>query len=68
FRAMLVDAKLNHAKLVRVRLRGANLNGAIAEGAIFSKVMGISDQEKRDLMNRGAVFQELAEAVPSPIA
>ena len=62
--ANLSNANLKGADLSKANLRGANLNSAnlneaLVERTQFGSNMGISDSLKQDLINRGAIFQDL---------
>ncbi len=46
------------ANLSGANLSGANLSGATVENAIFGDNQGISPAMKRDLIERGAIFED----------
>lgn len=59
--AMLLNANLERAdlrgaNLERTDLRGADLHGAIVVNALFAGTVGLTDDMKRDLERRGAIF------------
>jgi uncharacterized protein YjbI with pentapeptide repeats len=66
--ADLTDANLSHADLSGANLRGANLsganlssvnlNGAVVEEARFGANSGLTEEMKRDLKRRGAMFED----------
>ncbi|MFM6036224.1 MAG: pentapeptide repeat-containing protein [Sphaerospermopsis kisseleviana] len=56
--ADLSGANLSGANLSRANLSRANLSGATVENAIFGDNQGISPAMKRDLIERGAIFED----------
>ncbi|TRU02617.1 pentapeptide repeat-containing protein [Microcystis aeruginosa] len=54
--ANLSGAILWEADLIEANLSGANLSGAKVENAIFIGATGITREQKRDLIRRGAIF------------
>lgn len=59
-RADLRGADLRRAELRNANLSDANLSGANVEGAKFGGCIGLSDDTKRDLKKRGAIFKDSA--------
>jgi uncharacterized protein YjbI with pentapeptide repeats len=57
-RANLFDANLIDANLSRANLSGADLIGANVENARFGNNKGISEPIKRDLIQKGAIFED----------
>lgn len=62
--ADLRRADLSDAILHRANLSNANLSGAIAVNALFGETVGLTDDMKRDLERRGAIF---GDRPPVPI-
>ena len=56
--ANLVDANLIGADLLGANLSGADLSGAEVKNARFGYNSGISEAMKRDLIGRGAIFED----------
>lgn len=56
--ADLSSANLSNADLMGADLSNANLNGANVVNARFGSNLGLSDAQKKDLMQRGAIFEE----------
>ncbi|MBW4446235.1 MAG: pentapeptide repeat-containing protein [Spirirestis rafaelensis WJT71-NPBG6] len=61
--AILIDADLSDAYLIAADLRGAyliraNLSGANVKNARFGNNRGISEPIKRDLIQKGAIFED----------
>jgi len=57
--ANLSNANLSNANLSNANLSNANLSGANVANARFELTSsGLSDAEKHDLMQRGAIFEE----------
>jgi hypothetical protein len=80
--AQLPDANLNGADLRRADLNGAylqradlrntklsdtNLSGANVQGTKFGGSIGLTEDMKRDLRNRGAIFKDSAVGDNSPL-
>ena len=65
--ADLSNANLSNANLTGADLSNVNLNGANVADARFELTSGLSDAEKHDLMQRGAIFEE-APGDRSPIS
>ena len=63
--AYLSDADLSNANLSYANLSGVNLSGAIVEHALFGGSVGLSEDMKRDLEQRGAIFGD-RPPVPTP--
>ncbi|WP_081431064.1 pentapeptide repeat-containing protein [Moorena bouillonii] len=57
--ANLSGANLSGANLKNADLSGANLSGAIVDNARFGNNSGINQSMKRDLIKRGAIFEDL---------
>ena len=57
-RAYLKDATLSDAYLIRAYLEDATLSGAIVKSTLFMNNFGISQSLKRDLIARGAIFED----------
>nr|WP_268932474.1 pentapeptide repeat-containing protein [Sphaerospermopsis reniformis] len=62
-RAYLIGANLSRANLIGANLSladlsGADLSGAAVKNAIFGDNQGISPAMKRDLIERGAIFED----------
>jgi uncharacterized protein YjbI with pentapeptide repeats len=67
-RADLRGADLFGAYLSDADLRGADLRGADVTNAQFGVGIGLSDEEKQDLIQRGAIFDEDSrDREPSPV-
>jgi uncharacterized protein YjbI with pentapeptide repeats len=67
-RADLRGADLFGAYLSDADLRGADLRGADVTNAQFGVGIGLSDEEKQDLIQRGAIFDEdFRDREPSPV-
>jgi transcriptional regulator with XRE-family HTH domain len=62
--AHLRGTNLSGANLSGANLIGANLSGAIVEHALFGRSVGLTEEMKRDLEQRGAIFGDRPE-VPS---
>ena len=56
--ANLSNANLIRANLIRANLSNADLQGANVENTRFRYNRGISESMKRDLINRGAIFED----------
>lgn len=56
--ANLSDADLRGANLIGANLSGANLSRANVENARFGNNRGISEARKRDLIQKGAIFED----------
>lgn len=56
--ADLSDADLSDADLIGTNLSGANLSDTIVENAQFGKNSGLTEDMKRDLIRRGAKFED----------
>jgi uncharacterized protein YjbI with pentapeptide repeats len=54
--ANLIEADLRGAFLSEANLSEANLSGAEVKNAIFTGATGITREQKRDLIRRGAIF------------
>ncbi|MEM7592041.1 MAG: pentapeptide repeat-containing protein [Cyanobacteria bacterium P01_A01_bin.83] len=68
--AFLFGVNLSGADLSGADLRSANLFGAIVDQARFGNNLGIDDQLKQDLIDRGAIFVDSPEdpaKVRSPV-
>jgi uncharacterized protein YjbI with pentapeptide repeats len=57
-RANLIGAELRNAILIGANLRAANLSGTAVESAEFGYNKGISASMRRDLIDRGAIFED----------
>ena len=57
-RANLIGADLRNAILIGANLRAANLSGTAVEKAEFGYNKGISVSMRRDLSDRGAIFED----------
>lgn len=55
----LAGANLNGLNLVGIDLTGTNLTDAMVKDAVFGNNSGITDADKTELQQRGAVFQTL---------
>ncbi|XHX78502.1 MAG: pentapeptide repeat-containing protein [Stenomitos frigidus ULC029] len=51
-------ANLSYANLSRADLKGADLSGVIVEGTRFKATEGIDRAMQRELMERGAIFED----------
>jgi uncharacterized protein YjbI with pentapeptide repeats len=56
--ANLSGANLSDANLSGANLSGANLSGAVVEKARFGANLGLTEEMKLDLKQRGAVFED----------
>jgi PAS domain S-box-containing protein len=56
--ADLSNTDLSNTDLRSVNLSGANLSGAKVQNAKFGDNLGLSEETKSDLRNRGAMFEE----------
>lgn len=54
----LEGAILSHANLSRTNLEGAILKDANVKNVLFGKGIGLTNSEKRDLIQRGAIFDD----------
>ena len=59
--AILSRANLSRANLSRANLSGAILSGAILSNAVMTNSIGLSQQDIRDFMARGAIFEDSPE-------
>jgi uncharacterized protein YjbI with pentapeptide repeats len=57
-RADLRDANLRDANLRGADLSGADLSGIQVEKTRFRNNLGITEELKKDLINRGAIFED----------
>jgi CheY-like chemotaxis protein len=55
--ADLRGANLSYSKLCDANLSGANLSGAQVKKTLFASNLGISQENKLDLIRRGAIFE-----------
>jgi uncharacterized protein YjbI with pentapeptide repeats len=54
----LIHANLSDANLSGANLSGANLSGAVVEKALFRANLGLTEEMKFDLKQRGAIFED----------
>jgi uncharacterized protein YjbI with pentapeptide repeats len=58
--ANLSYVNLSYANLFGASLRGANLRGANVDTAFFGSGIGFFDEQKQDLIERGAIFDDVS--------
>jgi uncharacterized protein YjbI with pentapeptide repeats len=64
----LIFANLKNANLQNANLSGSTLNetiwhGALVKGCNFTKTVGLSYIQRKDLQNRGAIFNDLVDDI-----
>jgi uncharacterized protein YjbI with pentapeptide repeats len=59
--ANFTDANLKNANLTGATLNQTTWQGTIVEGCKFLKTIGLTIIQRKDLQNRGAIFDDLAD-------
>ncbi len=61
----LIDANLRDANLISANLSATNLIDAEVKNARFGNNLGLSDQMRHNLIERGAIFEETPDTAQS---